>query len=268
MTPHISEPPERARRYAAAITSTLLLLTSLTVLFATHAYGQSKTTKLADLTSANEKPVSLTYKTFYLNNLTAPHDANEIQNDLRNMLPNAKLFYVPSQSAISVRGSADDIALAQKILTDLDRTRKVYRLTYTITETGDGQPAGKQQVALVVASGGKSDLKQGSKVPIVIGVYPQTNEAEQSNVQYQDIGLEIESTLDNYAEGARLRTRIAQSAVAEEKSGIGVQDPVFRQSTLDSTAILVPGKPLILGSLDLPGTNRRQQVEVVAETIP
>ncbi len=241
----------------------------LLVPFATHAYAQSKTTKLADLTSANEKPVSLTYKTFYLNNLTAPHDANDIQTDLRNMLPTAKLYYVPAQSAISVRGSAEDIALAQKILSDLDRTRKVYRLTYTITETDNGQPAGKQHVALVVVSGGQSDVKQGNKVPIVIGVYPQTNEAQQSNVQYQDIGLEIEATLDSYAEGAaRLRTKIAQSAVAEEKSGIGVQDPVFRQSTLDSTAILVPGKPLILGSLDLPGTNRRQQVEVVAESIP
>jgi hypothetical protein len=37
---------------------------------------------------------------------------------------------------------------------------------------------------------------------------------------------------------------------------------------LDSAATLVPGKPLILGYLDLPGTNRRQQVEVLAETIP
>jgi type II secretory pathway component GspD/PulD (secretin) len=268
MTPQISELPESTRNRAAVFTSMLLLLTSMTVPFATHAYAQSQTAKLADLTSANEKPVSLTYKTFYLNNLIQPQDANEIQNDLRNMLPASKLYYVPSQSAISVRGSADDIALAQKILTDLDHTRKVYRLTYTITETDNGQPAGRQHASLVVASGGKSDLKQGSKVPIVVGPFPESNQPQQSNVQYQDIGLEIESTLDNYAEGARLRTRIAQSRIADEKSGVGAQDPVFRQSTLDSIAILVPGKPLILGSLDLPGTNRRQQVEVVAETIP
>jgi hypothetical protein len=110
--------------------------------FATHAYAQSQATKLADLTSANEKPASLTYKTFYLSNLIQPQDANDIQTDLRNMLPSAKLYYVPSQSAISIRGSAEDIALAQKILADLDRTRKVYRLTYTITETDAGQPAG------------------------------------------------------------------------------------------------------------------------------
>lgn len=268
MTLQISEPPESTRNRAAIFASMTLLLVSLTVPFATQAHAQSEAAKLADLTSANEKPASLTYKTFYLSNLTAPHDANDIQTDLRNMLPSAKLYYVPAQSAISIRGSAEDIALAQKILTDLDRTRKVYRLTYTITETDNGQPAGKQHVALVVVSGGKSDVKQGSKVPILIGVDPQANDPQRSNVQYQDIGLEIEVALDSYAEGAHLRTRIAQSSVADEKSGIGIQDPVFHQSTLDSTAILLPGKPVILGSLDLPGTNRRQQVEVVAETIP
>jgi type II secretory pathway component GspD/PulD (secretin) len=258
------EPPEPLRNRVVAFATILLLVAPL----ASHAYAQSPATQLADLTSAAEKPSSLTYKTFYLSNLTRQQDADEIQTDLRNMLPMAKLFYVPSQSAISIRGSAEDIALAQKILADLDRTRKAYRLTYTITETDSGQPSGKQHVTLVVASGGKTDFKQGSKVPIVVGVYPQGEQPQHSDVQYQDIGLEIEATLNGYADGVHLRSRIAQSSVADEKSGVGTQDPVFRQTTLDGTATLVPGKPLILGSLDIPGTSRHQQVEVVSEAIP
>lgn len=264
MTPISPEPPEPMCNRAVAFATILLLLAPL----ASHAYAQSPAAKLADLTSANEKSPSLAYKTFYLSNLARQQDADEIQTDLRNMLPMAKLFYVPSQSAISIRGSAEDIALAQKILADLDRTRKVYRLTYTITETDGGQPSGRQHVTLIVASGGRTDVKQGSKVPIVIGVYPQGEQPQHSDVQYQDIGLEIEATLDGYADGVRLRTRIAQSSVADEKSGVGSQDPVFRQTTLDGTAALVPGKPLILGSLDIPGTNRHQQVEVISEAIP
>ena len=256
------EKPEPIRKCAVALASIPLLLAP----FASHAFAQSQTAKLADLTAANEKPS--TYKTFYLSNLIRPQDANDIQTDLRNMLPTAKLFYVPSQSAISIRGSAEDIALAQKILADLDRTRKIYRLTYTITETDNGQTSGKQHVTLVVASGGKTEVKQGSKVPIVIGNYPQGAQPPHSDVQYQDVGLEIEATVDGYADGVRLRSRIAQSSVADEKSGVGSQDPVFRQTTLDGTATLVSGKPLILGSLDIPGTNRHQQVEVISETIP
>ena len=249
---------KRAVAFAA-----ILLLAPL----ATHAYAQSPATKFADLSSANEKPSS--YKTFYLSNLTRQQDAEEIQTDLRNMLPMAKLYYVPSQSALSVRGSADDIALAQKMLADLDRPRKAYRLTYTVTETGSGgQPGGAQHVTLIVTSGGMTDFKQGSKVPIVTGIYPQGEQPQHSDVQYQDVGLEIEATLNGYADGVHLRSKIAQSNVSDEKSGIGVEDPVFQQTTLEGTATLVPGKPLILGSLDIPGTNRRQQVEVVSEAIP
>jgi type II secretory pathway component GspD/PulD (secretin) len=247
---------------AVAFAAILLLLAPL----ATHAYAQSPVAKLADLSSANEKPSS--YKTFYLSNLTRQQDAEEIQTDLRNMLPMAKLYYVPSQSALSVRGSAEDIALAQKMLADLDRPRKAYRLTYTVTETGSGQPGGAQHVTLIVTSGGMTDFKQGSKVPIVTGIYPQGEQPQHSDVQYQDVGLEIEATLNGYADGVHLRSKIAQSNVSDEKSGIGVEDPVFHQTTLEGTATLVPGKPLILGSLDIPGTNRRQQVEVVSEAIP
>jgi type II secretory pathway component GspD/PulD (secretin) len=250
-------------KHAVAFAAILLLAP-----LASSACAQSPTVKSTDLTSASENSPSLTYKTFYLSNLIRQQDAEEIQTDLRNMLPAAKLYYVPSQSAISIRGSAEDIALAQKILADLDRTRKIYRLTYTITETDSGQPSGKQHVTLLVASGGKTDVKQGSKVPILIGSDPQGEQPQHSDVQYQDVGLEIEATVDSYADGVRLRTRIAQSSVADEKSGIGVQDPVFHQTTLDGTATLVSGKPLILGSLDIPGTNRHQQVEVVSEAIP
>jgi type II secretory pathway component GspD/PulD (secretin) len=164
-----------------------------------------------------------------------------------------------------MRGTAEDIALAQKILADLDRPRKAYRLTYTITETGSGQSNSGQHVTLIVTSGGTTDFKRGSKVPIAIGTYTQTPHAD---VQYQDIGLQIEATLNGYVDGVHLRSKIAQSDVSDEKSGIGTQDPIFRQTTLDGTATLVPGKPLILGSLDIPGTNRHQQVEVVSEAIP
>ena len=247
---------------AVPLAAILLLLAPL----ATHAYAQSPAVKLADLSSANERPSS--YKTFYLSNLTRQKDAEEIETDLRNMLPMAKLYYVPSQSALSVRGSAEDIALAQKMLADLDRPRKAYRLTYTVTETGSDQPNGAQHVTLIVTSGGMTDFKQGSKVPIVTGIYPQGPQSQHSDVQYQDVGLEIEATLNGYADGVHLRSKIAQSNVSNEKSSIGVQDPVFHQTVLEGTATLVPGKPLILGSLDIPGTNRHQQVEVVSEAIP
>jgi type II secretory pathway component GspD/PulD (secretin) len=216
---------------------------------------------------ADSKPGADSYQTLYLTNVTSHNDSDDIQTDLRNMLPNSKLFYVPSQSALSIRGSAEDIALAQKIVSDLDRNKKIYRLTYTITDIDNGKRAAPQHVSIIVASGSKMDFKQGSKVPIVIGIYAENRPgSSNSQVQYQDIGLEIEASLNAYLDGVRLQTKLAESSVADEKSGVG-GDPIFRQTTLEATSTLAPGKPLVLGSLDIAGSTRRQEIEVVAEAV-
>lgn len=238
-------------------------LTLVLTLLARGAGAQS-----ADAKPAEPKSTAETYQTLYLTNLTQANDANEIQTALRNMLPKAKVYYTPSQSAISIRGTPEDIQLAQKILSDLDHTKKIYRVTYTITETDGGKRTTTQHLALIVASGGgKTMLKQGSRVPIVTGVTEAGGSTANTQVQYVDIGLNIEAVLDGYADGVRLHSKIEQSSVAEEKSSIGIPDPVIHQTVMEETSTLAPGKPLVLGSLDIPGTTRHQEVEVVSELV-
>ena len=205
------------------------------------------------------------YQTLYLTNLTQQNDATELVTDLRNMLPNAKVYYVPSQSAISIRASAEDLALAQKILADLDKTKKIYRLTYTMTERDGAKPIGVQHFSIIVASGSKTDFKQGSRVPVAVATNP--SPGSNAEITYLDIGQEIEASLDGYLDGVRLRTKVVQSSIAEDKSGLGTQDPVIRQTTLEGTSTLVQGKSLVLGSLDIPGSTRHQEVEVVSELV-
>jgi len=215
--------------------------------------------------AADAKSAPIIYQTLYLTNLTQQNDAIELVNDLRNMLPDAKLYYVPSQSAFSIRASAEEISLAQKILADLDKTKKIYRLTYTMTERDGGKTIGVQHFSIIVASGSRTDFKQGSRVPISVA----KNAAPGSNTEitYIDVGQEIEASLDGYLDGVRLRTKVVQSSIAEDKSGVGTQDPVIRQTTLEGTSTLVQGKSLVLGSLDIPGSTRHQEVEVLSELV-
>ena len=58
-----------------------------------------------------------------------------------------------------------------------------------------------------------------------------------------------------------------QLGVAEQTSGVGAQDPVIRQSSLEGTSFLALGKPLVLGSMDIPGSARHLDVEVVMEAV-
>jgi type II secretory pathway component GspD/PulD (secretin) len=225
-------------------------------------------TQSTDCKAAEPKPNPETYQTFYLTNVAQVSDLVDIQTDLRNMLsPKARVYSTPSQNALSLRGTPDDMQLAQKIISELDRPKKTYRLTYTITETDGGKRVGTQSFVLNVGLGQKTDFKQGSRVPIVTGVADATTPTQSSQVQYVDVGLSIEASVDGYADGLRLRTKVEQSSLAEEKSGVGAQDPVIRQSILEGTSTLLPGKPLLLGSFDLPGGTRKQEVEVVAELV-
>ena len=62
-------------------------------------------------------------QTFYLANTAQQNDLDDIQTALRNLLVNAKLYGVPSQSAIVMRATPDELLLAQKLINDLDKSR-------------------------------------------------------------------------------------------------------------------------------------------------
>ena len=220
----------------------------------------------SDVTPAN--PGSLSVRTFYLTNVSQVSDATELTTALRNLLDtHDKIYLVPSQFAIVVQGSPEQLVLAQKLLSDLDRPKKTYRLTYTLAETDDGKRVGAQHFAMVVVTGQRTVLKQGSKVPIVTSYTAAGSSGEKSEVTYLDVGMNFDATLDEFVNGVRLRTKVEELSLAEEKSGMGPQDPVIRQSLLESTSFLTPGKPLVLGSVDIPGSTRHLDVEVVMELV-
>jgi general secretion pathway protein D len=63
-------------------------------------------------------------QTFFLTNVSQQSDANEILIALRNLMgQDFKPYLVPSQNAIVVRGTPDELVLAEKIINDLDRTK-------------------------------------------------------------------------------------------------------------------------------------------------
>jgi general secretion pathway protein D len=79
--------------------------------------AQNTRTKRTDL---DEQAV----QTFYLTNSTAQNDANEVVIAIRNLLdPSVKIYLVPSQNAIVMRATPDQLLLAEKLINDLDRAR-------------------------------------------------------------------------------------------------------------------------------------------------
>lgn len=79
--------------------------------------AQNSRTKRTDLDE-------LSVQTFYLSNAAQANDGNEILTGLRLLLdPSVKLYLVPSQNAIVMRATSDQLLLAQKLINDFDRAR-------------------------------------------------------------------------------------------------------------------------------------------------
>lgn len=226
-------------------------------------------TKPEDVQPSEARPVAPpaaeTVQTFFLTNASGQSDFNDIQTDLRNVLPKARIYGIQTQNAITLRATADDMETAQGLISDLDRPKKLYRLTYTITDLDGAKRAGSQKFTLLVVSGERTTFKQGSRVPIVTGTTD--DQPRGTQVQYQDIGLSINAQVNGSPEALNLHTKVELSSLAEEKPVASAQDPVVRQTVFDESSVLSQDKPLVLGTLDLPGTARSQEIEVLAELV-
>ncbi len=62
-------------------------------------------------------------KTFYLTNLSQPTELQDVVNAMRQILEIARIQPLPSEGAIVVRGTPDQVALAEKLVSDLDRSK-------------------------------------------------------------------------------------------------------------------------------------------------
>jgi general secretion pathway protein D len=62
-------------------------------------------------------------KTFYLSNVSTPQELQDMVNAMRQILEIARIQQLPTQNAIVVRGTPDQIALAGKLIDDLDKSK-------------------------------------------------------------------------------------------------------------------------------------------------
>jgi type II secretory pathway component GspD/PulD (secretin) len=247
----------RTKKYPAALAAGIAALLS-----ALACSAQETPKKVAD-----EKYHADTYLTIPLHNATSTNEENDLTQAIRNALPNARVYLNNSAQMLAVSGSAEEVERAQKMAAAMDLPQRSYRLTYTLTELDNGKRTSSQRYVLIAAAGERVIFKQGNRIPIVTGTFDKENSTQNTQVQYLDVGLTIEARADGSEDGAKVSTKVEEAAVGEERSGFGAQDPVIHQTELNGASMLTMGKPLVLGSLDVPGSTRRMEVELTAELV-
>ena len=73
-------------------------------------------------------------KTFYLSNLSLPTELQDVVNAMRTILEVSRIQQLPSQGAIVVRGTPDQVALAQKLVDDLDKAKSEVLVDVAVME--------------------------------------------------------------------------------------------------------------------------------------
>ncbi|HEX4154064.1 MAG TPA: hypothetical protein VHY48_00495 [Acidobacteriaceae bacterium] len=152
---------------------------------------------------------------------------------------------------------------------------KSYRLVWTITDVDNGKTVGTQHYSMMVFTGLQTSMKMGSKIPVATGTYNgSSKDGMETQFQYLDVGLNINASVFDVSPGMassrlRLTSKIEQSsaAVEDERTIAGVREPVVRQAVLEGSSLITPGKPLLLGSLDVPGSTHHLDVEVELEDV-
>src|SRR5579864_6242719 len=77
----------------------------------------------ADTTAKRKEVEDTVMKTFYLKNVSTPADLQEAASTLKSILDVTRVQLLPNQNAMIVRGTTDQLILAQKLLGDLDKAK-------------------------------------------------------------------------------------------------------------------------------------------------
>lgn len=200
------------------------------------------------------------YATLRLTNMTQTREIMSVVTALRNMLPCARIYFADQQSAISLTASAANMELARKIVAELDQPGKSYRVTFTLTELENGKRVAGRRFTMMVWGTERTTLRQGQRVPVTTASDKKDSDTA-VQVQYVDIGLNLQATID----GRRLSTKVEESAVVPG-AGAG-QNPTIAQTVLEGSSGFQPGVAVVIGTLEEPGSTRRQEVEVTVEPV-
>jgi hypothetical protein len=168
----------------------------------------------------------------------------------------AALAMMMVAASLSVSGQESG---ATKAAPEAEKAQNAYRLDFSVNEMEDGKKINTRQYSMNSKSGDANEIKIGTRVPV---------EAKQGEFQYLDVGTNIWCRLRDVADVSALGSNVLLNVRADisnfaipEQQGQQVR-PVLRQMKIESSTIGIPGKPLIIGSVDDPGSKKQFQLEV------
>ena len=126
-----------------------------------------------------------------------------------------------------------------------------YCVDFSIHELENGKKLNTRHYSMDLNSGPWSEIKIGTRMPVTTG--PGT-------FQYIDLGTSIECELNEQDEHVALNIRTDFSNLAGPEEQHSTQ-PIIRQIKIDGRTVATLGKPVVIGMVDDPNSNRDFELE-------
>jgi hypothetical protein len=208
-------------------------------------------------------------KTFYLSNVSGPTDLQDVVNALRTIVSIQRVQQIPSLGAIVMRGTAEQVDLAQKLIDDIDKPKKKfggeYRLDFRIRELESEKRLNSRTYTLLIEPHELAKLRLGTRVPLSAN-----NDPDKKQLQFIDVGQNIDCQVRTETEsavGVNIDVDFSNFGMSEQLTGEGRGYPVLQQFRVTVKTTLELGKPIIIDSFDDPSSKRTFQIEVVATRV-
>jgi hypothetical protein len=150
------------------------------------------------------------------------------------------------------------------------RENPVFKVDFTIRDSGDAGGKTGRKYSLMVNRGVKTTFKVGNRVPVATGASGGGTVGNIVNTQftYIDVGMNIDCVVAESASKFGMHADLdISTAVMPEKGAPALAQPTISQIRLNLDTTLAPGKPTVVASFDDPVTSRKFDVEATITRI-
>lgn len=144
-----------------------------------------------------------------------------------------------------------------------------YRLDFSFNELEGGKKINNRHYSIDLTAGSQDEVKIGTRVPIATG--ETSSSPLPAQFQYLDLGTSIWALLRDASDELQLEVKSEISWTKHENVDIDPRashstftPPIVSQIKINGSTLLTIGKPLTIGSVDDPYSNRQFQLEVTA----
>jgi hypothetical protein len=138
------------------------------------------------------------------------------------------------------------------------KSHHVYRLDYVVSVTEPGKPAVTSAYALNLEEGSGGDVHAGTNIPLQTA----SSSSPSMSAPRQDVGIRIRSRITRAGSDLLLHGDTELSGLDEARADQGPR--AIRKINASGDAVVTPGKPALVASVEEPVSHARYEVTVTA----